>query len=574
MYSPLKYRLLWIALPALLAFASEPLPAQVYPESPVFRDYRPPQDDRDSQGGLRRQIDLFLLERVAARGDPVAQHELGVRYLTGNGVERDTAKSAEWLRRAADQGLPTALYNYALLLNNGWAVEWNPFEAYRLFLRAADAGMPEAQFVVGIFHTDDLVLRQDWDEAYRRLSLSAETGYAPAQRAREEIIRRGYVPLTKDSSRLMKTRELIDLPPKDPSGKQETTPGQEKSAGQENSAGQRDSAGGNASVGRSGEDEWVPVLLDFRQDTTAHFISTTRLLAEYLASVPSSKEDSLAAALLVEGVSSTRGARSAADTRQEISTHAATRRLQRMAQYGNPEAAVLFGRLLEEGRLRAESHESSPRIAAAAQYACAVYLESRRAPKLLLQLLRDESFSTELARAAWDGDATAQYVRAILRVLDIDPRLTETMAHDMLRRAAANRSPKALVQLGILYGSGRWAEQDMAEAEKMWMQAAAIGDREARVRLAAAAVLGQGVTMRISEALSVLEAAMREGSLIAQVAVAFTYERGIGRSPSKGTAVGLYRDAAIRGSQTAYGALRRMHESLRPDVEPFVRSDF
>ncbi|MDT8324019.1 MAG: hypothetical protein RRA94_07915 [Bacteroidota bacterium] len=509
-----RLAILVLLLAAGAAPLRAPLCAQVYPNSPVFRDYRPRQDGRDERGeGLRRQINLFMLERDAVRGDPLAQHELGVRYLTGKGVAADTAKSAEWLRLAASQGVLSAMYNYALLRNNGWGVEWNPFDAYRLFLAAARAGMPEGQYVVGIFHTDDLVLRQDWHRAYEWVSRADEAGYAPAARAKEEILRRGHVRMDADST--VKPRERVA-----------------------------------AENGEEGEEDWAPVLLDFSAGPASEAISTRQLLGEFLASVPMTAGDSAAYLRLATGAA----------------TPSTMMRLHRMARHGNPEAMTLLGRLLAEG-----SQLGQDRLQAASLFATAVYLESARAGQLLIAQVRDAALRERIAREAYGGNPEAQYLWATLHALEFDARLTPAQALDMLKRAAAQDHGKALVQLGLCYASGRWVERDPVRAAMFWSHAADLHDEEARVRLAAGVILGRNEGMGLAEALQACEAAAAEGSVVAAVALAASYEKGIGRSAAKGIAARIYRECAIRGSRTAYGALRRMHEELRPDDPLFTR---
>ena len=59
------------------------------------------------------------------------------------------------------------------------------------------------------------------------------------------------------------------------------------------------------------------------------------------------------------------------------------------------------------------------------------------------------------------------------------------------------------------------------------------------------------------------------GSLLAEVAIGYSYEHGIAVAPSKGNASRIYRRAAYRGSQDAYYALRRMHDDIRPEGEEY-----
>ena len=499
----------------ILAIWTPALPAQVYPNSPVFRNYRPSQEKQDRYEGLRTQINVFMLERDAANGDPLAQHELGVRYLTAKGVKADTGKSAEWLRLAASQGLISAMYNYALLRNNGWGVEWNPFDAYRLFLAAAEAGMPEAQYVVGIFHTDNLVLKQDWLRAYDWITLADEADYAPAAKAKEEILRKGHVQLQEDSSAV----------------RPENTPPPE--------------------VTDDDATDWWPVLLDFNSAAKLSVITTRQLLGEFLSSVAMTQADSLAFMTLA-----------GKDAPGDV-----LRRLHRMADYGNPEAMVLLGRLVEEGTLLKQDL-----VEAASMYATAVYLESGHAGRLLLDLVREPALRERIAREAYGSHPAAQYLWAVMHALELDGRLSSGQALDMLKRAATREHRKALVQLGLCFASGRWVEKDEERAAAFWKHAAELGDDEAQVRLAASTVLGRGTAMRMHSALAVCETAAAEGSILADVALAASYERGIGRSANKGIAVRMYRTCAVRGSHTAYRALRRMHEELRPDEALFRHS--
>ncbi len=494
--------------------------AQVYPNSPVFRGYQSEKDRRDPGDGLRRQINIFLLERDAANGDPLAQHELGVRLLTGNGVPADTVKCAYWLRMAAAQSLTPAMYNYALLLNNGWGVTWDPFAACRLFRAAADRGMTEAQYVTGIFFTDNLVLRQNWDSAWTWVGKAALAGYEPAVRAKREILGRGHIRLSADSITV-------------------------ENAG----TGHRDDAREEARGTGQAAAAWTPILLDFKREARPGALPTQLLFDELLASRVFSSVDSLALGSLLG---------SSADS-------AAWSAFQRMAAWGNPEALVLLGRFHAEGR-----HVAHDRMTEAALYVTAVFLESPRAPALLVDLLRNPDFSAQLPARAWAGDPQAQYVWACLKALDIDPRLTDSQALDLLKRAAAQRHPGAMVQLGICFSTGRWVESSMSTAENLWKQAAALHQEEARLRLAAASVLGHGEPIDRATALALIEAGALEGSLLAQVALASCYERGIGRAADPGEAARRYRDCAVRGSETAWRSLQRMYDERRP-ADPAFR---
>jgi len=183
----------WRALVALMvvvtAALSTPAAAQKRPDSPVFKSYRPP-----DELPLIRQPDAvyemtqaFLVARKASAGDPLAQHELGIRYLWGRGVEADTMRAAYWIAKAAEQNLGSARYNLGILTYNGWGVAWNPFEAFRQFRRCAEQGYPEAQYVLAYFYRENLVVPRNDQEALEWMRKSADNGYADARTALPEF---------------------------------------------------------------------------------------------------------------------------------------------------------------------------------------------------------------------------------------------------------------------------------------------------------------------------------------------------------------------------------------------------
>ena len=137
--------------------------------------------------------DAFQLIGRANAGDPAAQHELGLRYLLGEGFSPDTAKAVLWIRKAADQHYSVANYNYGLMLNNGTGVPWNPFGAYCQFREAAAKHMPEGEYMLAVFLSDDLAVPRNIPEAYRLFDSAARAGFAPAAEARDDLVAEGWL---------------------------------------------------------------------------------------------------------------------------------------------------------------------------------------------------------------------------------------------------------------------------------------------------------------------------------------------------------------------------------------------
>lgn len=131
----------------------------------------------------------FTLVRNANSGDPAALHELGLRYLTGQGFTADTVKAFALIQKAAEKNYLLAHYNMAVFYHNGWGVDWNPFNGYKHFQYAAEQGLREGTFAYALQFTDNLVVQRDWKKALYWIQKSVDAGYAPAKEVLPEIER-------------------------------------------------------------------------------------------------------------------------------------------------------------------------------------------------------------------------------------------------------------------------------------------------------------------------------------------------------------------------------------------------
>ncbi|MBW7887861.1 MAG: sel1 repeat family protein [Bacteroidetes bacterium] len=159
------------------------LPAQDSPSVSVVK--KPPRNPylyiivRESDA-TARLWEGFSLVRKANAGDAAAQHELGIRYLIGQGFTADSVKAFTLITQSADQQYMLAHYNLGVFYSNGWGTPWNPFNAFNHFRIAAQNGMPEALFALGLNYTDNLVIKQNWDTAYFYVKQAADKKYQPA----------------------------------------------------------------------------------------------------------------------------------------------------------------------------------------------------------------------------------------------------------------------------------------------------------------------------------------------------------------------------------------------------------
>ena len=61
--------------------------------------------------------------KLAEQGDAEAQHNLGLCYINGYGVQQSYEEAAKWFRKAAEQGNASAQYDLGLCYDNGDGVQ-------------------------------------------------------------------------------------------------------------------------------------------------------------------------------------------------------------------------------------------------------------------------------------------------------------------------------------------------------------------------------------------------------------------------------------------------------------------
>ncbi|WP_051261243.1 tetratricopeptide repeat protein [Desulfovibrio inopinatus] len=133
----------------------------------------------DFETGLRafeeqRYADAAAEWRVAAQaGNSRAQHNLGVLYDEGLGVEQNALEAAKWYQQAAENGVPGAAFNLGAMYDEGYGVEQDFAEAAKWYRAAADAGVVDAQFNLGLLYAIGQGVPQDYEKAYYWVSLAS-----------------------------------------------------------------------------------------------------------------------------------------------------------------------------------------------------------------------------------------------------------------------------------------------------------------------------------------------------------------------------------------------------------------
>ncbi len=502
-----------LLFPCFIACTLPAVYAQDSVKSPVFRGFRTPKPSFIIEpSDLTYQMwQTFTLTQRANSDDPVAQHELGVRYLIGRGVKADTALGAYWTERAAEHNYSPARFNYGILLFNGWGVQWNPFRAFDQFAQSAKAGMPEAQYILGQFYSDNLVVGRDWAKAYEWVKAAADSGLAPAIELLPELARRSG-----------RTTDTLSSRNKSVSSYQDST--------------------GSLSL----------VFLDMEQDTTHVVVNDSVLLND------ARREGALA------------GQPSIVNYVESAPDSATLQMIRESANAGSPEALTLLGRFHETG----VKPVNKDNVVAASFYIRAIRAGSPRAPTLLWDLSETNLAMPDLQARSLRNDVEAKFVLAGLAGLGFampfihaQSMLTESQVVDLLKECVESKHLPSMIELGLCYYSGRGIRQNEARAISLWREAEKLGSVEASVRCAATELAREDGDEE--EQIAVLSSASRAGSVLADVALGLWYER----NEQRGEAARLYRKAAERGSRDAYTALIRLHDALRPGEARFRVED-
>jgi TPR repeat protein len=131
--------------------------------------------------GISAGEDIAALRKRAEAGDAVAQYNLGVCYVDGNGVPQNMIEAVKWYLKAAEQGNANAQFNLGCCYCNGDGVLKDPTEAVKWWRKAAEAGDASAQFNLGVCYVDGNGMPKNMAEGVKWYRKAAEQGNADAQ---------------------------------------------------------------------------------------------------------------------------------------------------------------------------------------------------------------------------------------------------------------------------------------------------------------------------------------------------------------------------------------------------------
>ncbi len=513
----------WILILIVAALCSS-ASAQDTTESLAFKNKRPHQNaPYFYRPDLAYQIwQKFRLTQEANAGDPLAQHELGLRFLLGEGVPADTAQAVFWIKKATDQNLTSAKYNYAILLINGIGVAWDPYSAFNLFKSAANDGMVQSQYVVGILYTDNLTVKRDYNMAYYWIKKAADNDYEPAKSIVAKLeprVSRNVVDSLISSTN--KTKEINPIP--DPS----------------------ENLTSNLGL----------VFIDFESITDSSVAITDSMLIDNIEIVGA---DSLQKLLLTDSLKSLK----------DLANPRSTEILNLLADNGSPEAQSILGKMYEEG-----IYYKKNLVDAAVYYYRALRNDSPTGTYLLWQLSQQSGFGELVQKESDNGNIVAKYLWYGLTSVEFERRIAISDALNLLDESANAYYLPAMVESGLNYYSNRFGRYNPETGLSLWKSASQLGSSEAEIRLIASRLLDEFGGYNKSDDFRKLKKAADEGSLFAMVTVGLCFEQGLGTAQSKSDAVNYFKMAAQRGNRFAYGELKKIYDEMRPPDTQFIISN-
>lgn len=131
----------------------------------------------------QQRVDERELHSWADRGDADAQFELGVRQITGEGMEKNPKAGAAWIEKAAKQKHRQAMHVLGTLYQDGIGVKKDLAKAHEWYEKGAAVGFPVSQHALGALYETGEGVTKDPAKAAEWFKKAAEQGHAQSQTA-------------------------------------------------------------------------------------------------------------------------------------------------------------------------------------------------------------------------------------------------------------------------------------------------------------------------------------------------------------------------------------------------------
>ncbi|MFT5486526.1 MAG: TPR repeat protein [Paracoccaceae bacterium] len=129
----------------------------------------------------------------ARAGDPKAQYNFGMLYLSGQLGDKNPAEAAKWFERAAEQGVANAQFNLGVLFQRGEGVAQNDKLAFFWYQSAAEQNFPQAQHNLATAYAEGKGIARSYPKAAEWFAKSAGAGLSQSQYSLGALHERGLI---------------------------------------------------------------------------------------------------------------------------------------------------------------------------------------------------------------------------------------------------------------------------------------------------------------------------------------------------------------------------------------------
>jgi hypothetical protein len=148
------------------------------------------------------------VERLAGEGATLAEHAMGLMYLSGKGMPQSESQSVAWFLRAARKGHVESAHNLGVIHERSGGAARDPHEARRWYRQAAEAGFARSQANLGRLLAEGIGGPADLPGARRWIEKAAEQDEPHGRYLLGMFTLEGRAGIDKDAS---KAARLIGL---------------------------------------------------------------------------------------------------------------------------------------------------------------------------------------------------------------------------------------------------------------------------------------------------------------------------------------------------------------------------
>ena len=135
---------------------------------------------------------------LAEEGNADAQYNVGLLYMNGLGVEKNSRTARQLFMAAAKQGQADAQYNLGLMYYQGTTVFRSNKDAFQWWEKAAAQNHAPSQYNLGILYAYGIWVGQDVNKALELWQASAAQGNQDAVKTLIRVYEDGQLGLKKD----------------------------------------------------------------------------------------------------------------------------------------------------------------------------------------------------------------------------------------------------------------------------------------------------------------------------------------------------------------------------------------